>query len=138
MTTFEGLFYAETPKFAPGRAQAAARLTRAVRGEYANLIKAKENVDMHLLVTQLSRARLESAPGRGNYERRAADSLPGRALIPRRRSHIVRVHNLAGEVCISFFLMWPEQAPRGQYAPGQVEAFQALRAKHGEEVNFLL
>jgi hypothetical protein len=76
---------------------------------------------MHLLVNQLSKARLESSPGRGDYT-----------------SHIVRMHNLAGEVCVSFFLMWPEGAPRGKYADGQVAAFLALEKKYGPEVNFVL
>lgn len=90
------------------------------RGEYANLIKAAENVDMHLLVGKVASAVLESAPGRGPYT-----------------SHLVRMCDAAGTVAVTFYLMWPEGAARGAYAPGQVEAFQALVAKWGNQVSFL-
>ena len=91
------------------------------RGEYGNLIKAEDNVDMHLLVDKCGSAILESAPGRGPYT-----------------SHLIRVKDLTGAVAVTFYLMWPEGAARGAYAPGQVEAFTALVAKYGNEVSFLL
>lgn len=75
---------------------------------------------MHLLVDQVSGAVLESAPGRGPYT-----------------SHLMRVKDLKGAVAVTFYLMWPEGAARGAYAPGQVEAFTALTAKWGNEVSFL-
>ena len=68
------------------------------RGEYANLIKSAENVDMHLLVGKVASAVLESAPGRGNYT-----------------SHLVRLRDAKGEVAVTFYLMWPEGAARGAY-----------------------
>jgi len=75
---------------------------------------------MHLLVGKVASAVLESAPGRGPYT-----------------SHLVRLRDAKGEVAVTFYLMWPEGAARGAYAPGQVEAFQALVAKYGAEVSFL-
>jgi hypothetical protein len=76
---------------------------------------------MHLLLDKVSGAVLESAPGRGPYT-----------------SHLIRMKDLTGAVCVTFYVMWPEGAARGAYAPGQVEAFTALLAKHGGEVSFLL
>ena len=75
---------------------------------------------MHLLVGKVASAVLESAPGRGPYT-----------------SHLVRLRDAKGEVAVTFYLLWPEGAARGAYAPGQVEAFQALVAKYGAEVSFL-
>ena len=130
MTTFDGLFYAQVPNkcVISSRAAVDAAIAtahffslRVHRGEYANLIKAKENIDFHLLVDKVSKATLESAPGRGDYT-----------------SHIIRLHNLAGTVSVSLYVMWPADAPRGKYAPGQVEAFQALVARHGAELNILV
>ena len=108
VTTFEGLFYSPVPG----------------KGEYGNLIKSKENVDMHLLVDKLACVKLVSSPGRGgDYT-----------------SHVLRFQSHAREepACLSVFLMWPEGAARGAYADGQVAAFQALEAKYGTELNLLL
>lgn len=130
MTSFEGLFYAAVPNKCASAAHAqarhgasdgASRPRRVPRGEYANLIKSAENVDMHLLVDKVASAVLESAPGRGAYT-----------------SHLVRILNAEGVVAVTYYLMWPESAARGAYAPGQVEAFQALLAKYGASVSFLL
>ena len=98
VTTFDGLFYAETP-----------------RGEYANLIKGAENVDFHLLVSKLASAKFEVAPGKGGGY----------------TSYVIRMTDVSGAVAASFFLMWPEKAARGAYAPGQVEAFTALQQAYG-------
>ncbi len=122
VTTFEGLFYATVPnKCGACLLMRSASLPKGQRrGEYANLIKAKENVDFHLLVDKVSKACFESAPGRGDYT-----------------SHFIRLHSLNGDVAVSLYVMWPESAPRGQYAPGQVEAFQALVKKHGQTLSFV-
>ena len=108
VTTFDGLFYSPVPG----------------KGEYANLIKSKENVDMHLLIDRLASVKLVSGPGRGgDYT-----------------SHVLRIqsHALEEPACLSVFLMWPEGAARGAYAPGQEAAFQALQTKYGTELSFLL
>lgn len=74
------------------------------RGEYGNLIKPKENIDFHLLITKVASVKFENTQGRGgNY-----------------MSHVLRLTDIKGDVCVSLFLMWPEGAERGKYAPGQV------------------
>lgn len=127
VTTFDGLFYSPTPK-----------------GEYANIIKPKENVDLHLLLPRCRAATLESAEGRGGGY----------------TSHFCRLLDEAGTVAVTFYLMWPvrhdcelhkpshtdacfrgvafsqEGAARGAYADGQEAAFTALKAKHGARVDF--
>lgn len=104
VTTFEGLFYSPVPG----------------KGEYANLIKSKENIDFHLLIDKVARATLESAPGRGG------DYM----------SHFIRVYDTKNEMAVTFYVMWPESAKRGEYAPGQVQAFEALTKSYGKEVVF--
>ena len=104
VTTFDGLFYSPVPG----------------QGEYANLIKPKENVDMHLLIDKVARATLESAPGRGG------DYV----------SHFIRLYDTMDEMAVTFYVMWPHNAKRGEYAPGQVKAFEAMVARHGPSVKF--
>ena len=105
VATFDGLFYSPVPG----------------KGEYANLIKPKENMDMHLLIDKVARATLESAPGRGgDYQ-----------------SHFIRVYDTKDELAVTFYVMWPHDAKRGEYAPGQVQAFEAMVARHGKEVKFI-
>lgn len=67
------------------------------RGEYANLIKSAENVDMHLLVDKVASAVLESAPGRGGGY----------------TSHLVRVRDAAGTVAATFYLSASRMRGRG-------------------------
>lgn len=77
---------------------------------------------MHLLLPRVCGATLESSPGRrGGYT-----------------SHSVRVLDAAGTVAVTFYVMWPEGAGRGAYAPGQEAAFVALVARHGASVDFRL
>ena len=82
------------------------------QGEYAKLIKGKENVDMHLLLDKVGSAVLESAPGRGNYT-----------------SHLIRMRDAAGEPHITFYLMWPESAPRGAPRAGRALPGGSLAAQ---------
>ena len=121
VTTFEGLFYSEAANKCDVSAPPSLHEphSRRRRGEWANIIKPQENVDLHLMITRLSHAKLDTMT-RGDYQ-----------------AHVIRVSSQAGDVCVSFFLMWPEGAARGAYADGQVAAFEQLKAKHGEKVSFL-
>lgn len=68
---------------------------------------------MHLLLDKVGSAVMESAPGRGNYT-----------------SHLIRMRDATGEPHVTFYLMWPESAPRGarQMAAGQSAAHPQGRA----------
>eukprot|EP00475_Leptophrys_vorax_P037288 TRINITY_DN64069_c0_g1_i1.p2 TRINITY_DN64069_c0_g1~~TRINITY_DN64069_c0_g1_i1.p2 ORF type:complete len:211 (-),score=8.68 TRINITY_DN64069_c0_g1_i1:357-989(-) len=103
VTTLDGLFYHALP----------------AKGEYANVIKAEENVDFHLLLSAVSGARLVVGKSmRGDFP-----------------TYTIRFLNAEKEVGASVFVMW-KPGTMGDYDEGQVEAFQALVAKYGEEIAF--
>ncbi|GJP86912.1 hypothetical protein CLOP_g16881 [Closterium sp. NIES-67] len=103
VTTLEGLFYHTLPG----------------KGEYANVIKAEENVDFHLLLSSVSGARLVTGKSmRGDFP-----------------TYTIRFLNAEKEVGASVFVMW-KPGTMGDYDNGQVDAYQSLVSKYAEEVSF--
>eukprot|EP00850_Spirogloea_muscicola_P004596 SM000019S05140 [mRNA] locus=s19:1029127:1030564:- [translate_table: standard] len=105
VTTLESLFYRAVPG----------------KGEYANLLKAADNVDFHLLLDRVAGVQLEQGTSKHG-------SFP---------TCVMRFHDSQANVGATLFVMW-RPGTKGDYDPGQVEAFEALLSKYGEHVDFFM
>ncbi|CAM6117132.1 unnamed protein product [Calypogeia fissa] len=88
------------------------------RGEYANIMSREENVDFHLLLEKVALVRLVQGKTKSD--------------IP---TYMVRLVDVNDSNALSVLVMW-RIGTDGEYDPGQVEAFQALLEKYGEEYKF--
>ncbi|KAG6554257.1 hypothetical protein Mapa_004173 [Marchantia paleacea] len=91
------------------------------RGEWANLMLREDNVDFHLLLDKVKSASL----ARGK-------SMKGD--IP---TYMVKLLDISDKSAVSVLVMW-KPGTDGEYDPGQVEAFEALEAKYGTDVRFVV
>eukprot|EP00850_Spirogloea_muscicola_P006167 SM000029S10462 [mRNA] locus=s29:279161:280595:- [translate_table: standard] len=105
VSTLDSLFYRAVPG----------------KGEYANLMKAADNVDFHLLLDRVAGVQLERGTSKhGGFP-----------------TCVMRFHDSQANVGASLFVMW-RPGTKGDYDPGQVEAFEALLSKYGEHVDFFM
>eukprot|EP00270_Netrium_digitus_P014484 TRINITY_DN491_c0_g1_i2.p1 TRINITY_DN491_c0_g1~~TRINITY_DN491_c0_g1_i2.p1 ORF type:complete len:136 (+),score=25.25 TRINITY_DN491_c0_g1_i2:350-757(+) len=88
------------------------------KGEYANLMKKEENVDFHLLLKKVGSAKLQQGT-RGSYS-----------------TYSIRIFDDEERPAVMILVMW-KPGTEGEYDEGQVEGFQAVLAKYGEEINFI-
>ncbi|HEY9845468.1 MAG TPA: hypothetical protein V6D03_04660, partial [Candidatus Caenarcaniphilales bacterium] len=80
------------------------------KGEYANLHQ--EMFEFHLNLDQIRRIKFETGESkRGNFT-----------------TYAIRFLDQTDKPGLSLFLQWGKP---GEYAPGQVEAWQALQARYG-------
>lgn len=91
------------------------------RGEYANIMSREDNVDFHLLLEKVALVRL----------------VKGKSMKGDIPTYMVRIVDVNDSVAIIVLVMW-RPGTDGEYDPGQVEAFQALLEKYGEEYKFLV
>ncbi|MBD2101242.1 ChuX/HutX family heme-like substrate-binding protein [Leptolyngbya sp. FACHB-261] len=81
------------------------------KGRYANMHS--EVFEFHLNMDDVTQVKFETGEAkRGNFT-----------------TYAIRLLDKAGEAGLSIFLQWGKP---GEYEPGQVEAWEALRQKHGE------
>lgn len=81
------------------------------KGKYANLHQ--EGFEFHLNLDKIAQVKFEEGESkRGNFT-----------------TYAIRFLDDRGEVALSLFLQWTKP---GDYAPGQVEAWQSLRKQYGE------
>ncbi len=81
------------------------------KGKYANMHK--ETLEFHLNMDFIKQVKFEEGEAkRGNFT-----------------TYAIRFLDETGESALSAFLQWGKP---GEYAPGQIEAWQALREKYGE------
>jgi putative heme iron utilization protein len=81
------------------------------KGKYANLHH--EGFEFHLNMDKITQVKFETGEAkRGNFT-----------------TYAIRFLDETGEPALSAFLQWGKP---GEYAPGQVEAWQALRSQYGE------
>eukprot|EP00850_Spirogloea_muscicola_P010723 SM000064S19745 [mRNA] locus=s64:195825:197238:+ [translate_table: standard] len=105
VTTLDSLFYRAVPG----------------KGEYANLMKAADNVDFHLLLDRVAGVQLEQGTSKhGGFP-----------------TCVMRFHDSQANVGATLFVMW-RPGTKGDYDPGQVETFEALLSKYGEHVDFFM
>ncbi|GAQ85475.1 hypothetical protein KFL_002370090 [Klebsormidium nitens] len=89
------------------------------KGLYANLMNNDDNVDFHLLLDKVARVNLVTAKSkRGDFQ-----------------THTIRFYDTESFNGASIFVMW-KSGTMGEYAEGQVEAFESLVKKYGEEITF--
>lgn len=82
------------------------------KGKYANMHQ--EGFEFHLNMDKIVRVKFEEGESkRGNFT-----------------TYAIRFVDEQGEAALSLFLQWGKP---GEYAPGQVEAWQALRQQYGDE-----
>ncbi|TAF09396.1 MAG: heme utilization protein HuvX [Nostocales cyanobacterium] len=82
-----------------------------LKGKYANLHT--EGYEFHLNMDKITQVKFETGEAkRGNF-----------------KTYAIRFLDEKEEPALSLFLQWGKP---GEYEPGQVEAWQALREKHGE------
>lgn len=89
--------------------------TLAGRGEYANLMNKDENVDFHLLLNKV----------------KAVKFAKGKSMSGDIPTYTIRFLDDEDKAAALFLVMWKPDT-KGEYDPGQVEAFEALLTKHGE------
>lgn len=89
------------------------------RGEFANVMTKEDNVDFHLLIDQVSAAKLVKGKS-------------ARGDIP---TYMIRFVDGNGSVAVSLLVMW-RVGTDGDYDHGQVEAFESLLEKYGPEIQF--
>ncbi len=83
------------------------------KGEYANMHQ--DLFEFHLNIEKIHRIKFETGQAkRGDFP-----------------TYAIRFIDEQGENALSAFLQWGKP---GEYAPGQVEAWQELRRKYGEEL----
>ena len=81
------------------------------KGKYANMHQ--EGFEFHLNMDKIKQVKFEEGEAkRGNFT-----------------TYAIRLIDDQDEVALSLFLQWGKP---GEYAPGQVEAWQGLRQKYGE------
>lgn len=81
------------------------------KGKYANMHQ--EGFEFHLNMDKITQVAFEEGESkRGNFT-----------------TYAIRFLDDRGEVSLSLFLQWGKP---GEYAPGQVETWQALREQYGE------
>ncbi|MEE3717197.1 ChuX/HutX family heme-like substrate-binding protein [Tumidithrix elongata RA019] len=81
------------------------------KGKYANMHS--EVFEFHLNMDKIDRVRFETGEAkRGNFT-----------------TYAIRLLDGADESQLSIFVQWGKP---GEYAPGQIEAWEALKAKYGE------
>ncbi|MBF1999189.1 MAG: heme utilization protein HuvX [Synechococcales cyanobacterium C42_A2020_086] len=81
------------------------------KGRYANLHQ--ELYEFHLNLDKIAQVKFETGVAkRGNFT-----------------TYAIRLLDEQGESALSLFLQWGKP---GEYAPGQVEAWQALKQQYGE------
>jgi putative heme iron utilization protein len=81
------------------------------KGRYANLHQ--ELYEFHLNLDKITQVKFETGVAkRGNFT-----------------TYAIRLLDEQGESALSLFLQWGKP---GEYAPGQVEAWQALKQQYGE------
>lgn len=81
------------------------------KGQYANMHQ--DAFEFHLNMSQITQVKFETGDSkRGNFT-----------------TYAIRFLNEKAEPGLSLFLQWSKP---GEYAPGQVEAWQALRDQYGE------
>lgn len=82
------------------------------KGKYANMHQ--ELFEFHLNMDKITQVKFETGEAkRGNFT-----------------TYAIRFVDEAGENAFSLFLQWGKP---GEYAPGQVEAWEALRQQYGED-----
>ncbi|NJL91130.1 MAG: hemin-degrading factor [Coleofasciculaceae cyanobacterium SM2_1_6] len=82
------------------------------KGKYANMHN--ENFEFHLNMDKVKQVRFETGEAkRGSFT-----------------TYAIRFVDEQGENILSAFLQWGKP---GEYEPGQVESWQGLKAKYGEE-----
>lgn len=82
------------------------------KGKYANMHQ--EGFEFHLNMDRITRVKFETGEAkRGNFT-----------------TYAIRLIDEAGDNALSLFLQWGKP---GEYAPGQVEAWEALRTSYGAE-----
>jgi hypothetical protein len=89
------------------------------RGEFANVMAKEDNVDFHLLIDQVSAAKLVKGKS-------------ARGDIP---TYMIRFVDGNGSIAVSLLVMW-RVGTDGDYDHGQVEAFESLLEKYGPEIQF--
>jgi putative heme iron utilization protein len=81
------------------------------KGKYANMHQ--EVFEFHLNMDRITQVKFETGEAkRGNFT-----------------TYAIRLQDETGEPALSLFLQWGKP---GEYAPGQVEAWQALKEQYGE------
>lgn len=82
------------------------------KGRYANMHQ--EGFEFHLNMDRITQVKFETGEAkRGNFT-----------------TYAIRFLDETGEPALSLFLQWGKP---GEYAPGQVEAWHALRDRYGEQ-----
>ncbi len=82
------------------------------KGKYANMHQ--DDFEFHLNMDQIKQVKFETGEAkRGNFT-----------------TYAIRFLTAADQPALSAFLQWGKP---GEYAPGQVEAWEALKAKYGEQ-----
>lgn len=82
------------------------------KGKYANMHQ--EGFEFHLNMDLIRQVKFETGEAkRGNFT-----------------TYAIRFLDESGDAAMSFFLQWGKP---GEYAPGQVEAWEALRAQYGDQ-----
>eukprot|EP00899_Mesostigma_viride_P010669 jgi/Mesvir1/19603/Mv09900-RA.1 len=89
-------------------------------GQWGNVMANEQNVDFHLRLDRIASVKIvKGTSPRGGYP-----------------TYMLRFQDSSNSVGVSFFMMWPEGGEPGSYEKSQVDAFEALLAKHGEDVAF--
>ena len=93
--------------------------TVAGRGEYANLMNKDENVDFHLALKKIKSVRFAK----------------GKSMTGDIPTYMMRIMDEDDKAAALFLVMWKPDT-KGEYDPGQVEAFESLLAKYGDTHQF--